>query len=351
MVRNYSFMKYDVITIGAAVRDIFLFLEAEDSLVINNPRRELTRKRLLGLEYGAKINSAKSMLTAGGGALNSAVTFSRLGLKVGAVGGVGADDDAKFILKSMKKEKVSDDFMARIAGAHTGFSVLLVPGGHHDHVAIVERGASEELEFNPRQAAITSANWYYTTALSGPNWRQTLDKIIFAVKSKKINWAWNPGSAQLEQGVGGLGRYLKHCQVLLVNRDEALGLVSERGSDANIDNPKKLLEFLISWGPKIVVITDGVNGAYYADSDQTLMIKTDRDVERVECTGAGDSFGSGFVSGLIATNMQNPMYALDLGITNSESVIQHVGAQKGILRQSELKKKLGNKKHRISRIK
>jgi len=74
-------MKYDVITIGSAVRDMYLFLKEKDAIVIDNPKKEITRKQLLALEYGAKLDVEDSFQAVGGGGINSAVTFSRLGLK------------------------------------------------------------------------------------------------------------------------------------------------------------------------------------------------------------------------------------------------------------------------------
>jgi len=67
-----------------------------------------------------------------------------------------------------------------------------------------------------------------------------------------------------------------------------------------------------------------------------------------ERTGAGDSFGSGFISGLISNKDIGD--SLNLGISNSESVIQYIGAQEGILHKSDLKKAVNNKKHKIKII-
>lgn len=54
-----------------------------------------------------------------------------------------------------------------------------------------------------------------------------------------------------------------------------------------------------------------------------------------ETTGAGDAFGSGFVAGLIKRDIE---FGIKLGTLNACSVIQQIGAKKGLIRWKEIKK-------------
>jgi sugar/nucleoside kinase (ribokinase family) len=74
----------------------------------------------------------------------------------------------------------------------------------------------------------------------------------------------------------------------------------------------------------------------------------DKSIKALEATGAGDSFGSGFISGLLKKD--DVEYALDLGITNSESVIRKIGAQEGILYKKDLDNELKRVNHTLKRI-
>jgi sugar/nucleoside kinase (ribokinase family) len=56
--------------------------------------------------------------------------------------------------------------------------------------------------------------------------------------------------------------------------------------------------------------------------------------EGIERTGAGDAFGSGFVSGMILEN--DIEYAIQLGSANATSVIQEIGAKNGLLQKDDL---------------
>lgn len=333
---------------GAAVRDVFLWLAPADTEIIANPRRDPTRERLLCLEYGAKIGAEKSAVALGGGALNSAVTFSRLGFNTAAAVSLGCDDNADAIVADMKREKVGTALISYHSTRPTGFSVLLVAGKEREHAAIVERGANDLLDF-PAKAAASKTRWYYTTTLHGQGWQKVLDKIVASAVAKKVLWAWNPGGEQLSSGLGALGRFLKHCTVFAVNRDEALSLVGAEGGRKH--DIKHLLEAVLHWGVKIALITDGPEGAYCSDGKQIYHVAADQKLKVVESTGAGDGFGSGFVSGLIMTKNQNIPYALALGMANAESVLGQVGAQEGILHKRDIDKAVKRIKNRIKKLK
>ncbi|MAG28607.1 hypothetical protein CL632_00455 [bacterium] len=335
-------MKYDVITIGSAVKDIYLFLDPRDAPVIDNPKKDPAREKLITLEFGAKIDVKDSVTTIGGGAVNCGVTFSRLGFKSASVVSIGDDENADSVERAMKNEKIDTRFVQRNKDLPTGFSTLIVAGkAKHDRVVLVERGASNKNNFDPQKRGITKTKWYYASALSG-SWKKELQDIALAVRKHKIKWAWNPGSSQLHEGLSGLSSFMKACTVFMVNRDEALELTGAE------NKPKILLKALLAKGPESVIISDGINGIYYADESQMLYMSADKSIKAVEATGAGDSFGSGFVAGLL--DKDDIEYALDLGITNSESVIRKVGAQQGILRKKDADCAVSSSNHTLKKI-
>lgn len=340
--------KYDIITIGAAVHDSFFFLDRHDVVIVDNPRREQTRKKLMGLEYGAKISAHKTVHAFGGGALNSAITFARAGLKTAACIGIGDDESGAGIKKICRTEEIHAGFIATHKTLPTGVSALLVAGDAHEHVAITDRGASNVLCFIDDAKLYTQTAWLYTTALGGDAWQHDLDTIAHTVKMHGIRWAWNPGSAQLAQGLGGLGRYIKACDVLLVNRDEAIELVKSDSRERTIDESvEALLESLQNWGARIVVITDGSKGVYARYAGTVYYAHTIASSPVIETTGAGDACGSGFVSVLARSEDVDIEHALDTGITNAESVIAHIGAQRGILSVADFQNAYANRTHTV----
>lgn len=192
--------KFDIITIGAAVRDIFLFLNPSDVFLFDNPNNDPTCKKLLGLEYGAKIHAASSKLAFGGGALNTAITFSRHGLATATITSLGCDDTGEAIIHLLERENINQEFVSYHSRSQTGFSVLVVDKATGEHVALVERGANDLFNFSARAHKLSSAPWCYLTSLTGEHWQVSMDKIINTVKNNKIKLAWNPGNEQLERG-------------------------------------------------------------------------------------------------------------------------------------------------------
>ena len=108
-----------------------------------------------------------------------------------------------------------------------------------------------------------------------------------------------------------------------------------------------MLPKIATLGPKIVVLTDGVKGAHVFDTRDTnketkgeiWFMPTYPDPKPpYERTGAGDAFASTFTAALVL-GMSIPE-ALSWGPINSMSVVQYVGAQKGLLTRPQLEEYL-----------
>ena len=137
-------------------------------------------------------------------------------------------------------------------------------------------------------------------------------------------------------GAKRLAALYKRTEVLAVNREEAVLI-----TDGDYKDIHGLFDKLHSLGPKIVVISDGPEGAYASDGVKRLQMPIYPDPSPpFERTGAGDAFTSTFVAALIhGSDIEG---ALQWGPINSMSVVQHVGAQKGLLTQNQLNTLLKN---------
>jgi len=88
-------------------------------------------------------------------------------------------------------------------------------------------------------------------------------------------------------------------------------------------------------GPEITVLTDGPGGAYVYDGEKVLWGGMYPDPSKpVDRTGAGDSFASTFTSALVLGKSIEE--ALQWGPINSMSVVQHIGAQEGLLTKEKI---------------
>ncbi len=341
----------NITTIGGATRDI-TFL-TDKGKVIETPEN-LTSQSLLAFEYGAKIKSEEVFFNFGGGACNAAATFSKLGIKTAINCRVGGDDDGKSAVKNLEKLEIDTSLIQIDKDKKTGFSLVVVnknkEGG--DRVIFVYKGASDCLEI--KEENINKSEWIYLTSLAG-NWEEDLSEINRAVEKNKIKLAWNPGAAQISAGKNKLKKFLKNAEILIVNKDEAIELVRSdenvKLNNSEINNIEVLIKIIQKWGPKIVVITDGGNGAYAGAIQRcptplkgvghlSILFSPASSNIRVDATGAGDAFGSALVGGYILNNGDLEK-ALKFGIINSGNVVSEYGAQNGILSKREIEGKLG----------
>ena len=92
---------YDVITVGSNTLDVFA---KTDSELIEIKTKNFTEE-LLAYPLGSKILIKELDFMIGGGGTNTAVAFSRLGLKTGYLGKIGKDENGLKIFNNMKLGK------------------------------------------------------------------------------------------------------------------------------------------------------------------------------------------------------------------------------------------------------
>lgn len=333
--------KFDIITIGGAVADITFY--TNQGRVFRTPQ-DLTAQKMLGFEYGAKVNIAEARCTVGGGAANVAASLAKLGFKVGALLRVGNDFNGAKIKEELKKRGVAVDLIQTDNFLQTGFSFILVTDKKsHEHIAFLHRGANVSLDTGTAALKNSAAKYFYLTSLSGSSWAGATKNIFNYARKQQIKIIWNPGNLQLQAGKHGLEKFLKQTEILILNKDEAIelalsGVKIGRRDPKFLNRPVYLLNILNEWGPKIVVITEGQKGAY-AFKDGKIYNTKSINKKEVDTTGVGDAFGAAFLGGLLYSKTMDIKTGFVWGILNSANVLTEVGAQNGILSRQELLEK------------
>lgn len=305
---------YDVITIGAATRDVFVVSKA----FMLVPLPELGGNFAECVSLGSKIDIDELVLTTGGGATNAAATFARLGFRVGTVSRIGNDAIGASILDELKKEKIDVGFIKKIKGGKSAYSTLLT-AGNGERTALVFRGVSSEFKESDIPAKM-HASWLYISSLAG-----SMPALMRAVRMAKVQHmavAFNPGNGEIKAGLRALDPVLRQVNVLFINLEEAQQLTGVASTDVR-DIAAKLLRPGMT-----VIITDSVRGADAFDGASHWHSGT-RQVRSVSRTGAGDAFGSGFIAARLRG--YDIPDALRIATLNAENVIGHVGAKTGIL--------------------
>jgi ribokinase len=312
---NVKNNKYDIITVGSATVDVFAHTDPTQSEVLN-----VHHHKDIAYPLGAKILIKELHLFVGGGGTNAGVAFSRMGLKTAFLGKIGKDDNGKTISDCLFMEKV--DFIGTY-GTISGYSVIL-DSVKEDRTIFTYKGCNDELHVSDVDFKIIDSKWLYLSSMMKDSF-STQCRIAHYAARKGVKIAYNPSLYMVKTGPGHIKKILTRTEILIFNKDEAKVLLNE-----DTDNMFTLLVGVAKLGPKMVIITDGKNGAYcYNSYDETVYSALPGRVTVVETTGAGDAFASGFVAGIILG--KSIEIALKAGMLNAESVIAHLGSKNVLL--------------------
>ncbi|MDD4358856.1 MAG: carbohydrate kinase family protein [Candidatus Pacebacteria bacterium] len=304
--------RFDIITFGSATWDIYIEPEKMDIISSN----EFCSGKAIAFNLGSKINLKNTSFNIGGGGVNSAFTFRRQGLKVAYMGCVGDDGLGNQIIDKLRKNRIETKYIQKTAKASTNCSVIFNNG--IDRTIMTYRGASEEL----KDVKLKRAKWYYLAPLSGKISKLTQEIVDYACQNN-IKVAFNPGNSQLNLPIKKLKNIIDKVDVLILNQEEASILTKKE-----YKNEKEIIEDLKKMHEGITVMTKGERGVVVVQNEKVYNVKT-KVIKAVDKTGAGDAFGSGFISGLIKFN--DVEKAINLGLKNSISCIKKQGSINGLL--------------------
>jgi len=322
-------MKYDFIAIGDTVTDEFI--ELDDVRIDSERDPEDKGYQEICFRFGDKVKY-KNLTTvhAVGNAANAAVAATRLGLSTALVTDIGDDELGDKVLETLTFHDVSTKFV-RI---------------HEDmlsnHHFVLQFGPERTIliKHQPYPYAlpdIDEPSWVYLSSLSDTSvpYHHEIAKYLEAHPDIKL--AFQPGTLQIQLGAKELADLYARTYILFCNREEA-GRILET---TDVTDEQKLMKELSALGPNIVVLTDGPNGAFAYDSTNGEMLSVTMYPDPkspVDRTGAGDAFSSTVVAALA---LGKPLSeALLWGPVNSMSVVQYIGAQKGLLNREQLEKHL-----------
>jgi len=312
----------DVLSVGDIVTDAFIKLIDDQATTYENEQG-----KWLAMPFATKLPfDHVEILEAVGNASNAAVSFSRLGLKSSFVTNVGGDSQGRDMISALHKQGVDTRFVRINPGKQSNYHYVLWYGD--ERTILIKH---EEYDYHwPKFKPAEIPKWVYFSSISENALPYHDDIAEWLEENPEVKLAFQPGTFQLKAGVERLKRLYARTEVLVLNREEAV-LVT--GGDYH--NLHSLFDTLHSYGPKIICITDGPDGAYGSDGTHRYRMPPYPDPSAPkERTGAGDAFASTFVAALIKGN--NLEGALQWAPINSMNVVQNVGAQTGLLSESEL---------------
>ncbi len=313
----------DVITIGSAIRDVFISMEGEEIL---NTKKFATGKGL-ALPLGSKIRIDHLDVTLGGDALNTAITFARRGFKTATIVRVGDDASGREILQTLRLEGISTKYVMRDKKNQTAYSVILL-ADDGSRTILTYGGATRQ--FGPADISWNTLKpkWFFMTHMAEKS-ATVFPRVLRHAKKVKTMVAVNPGRTQLKMAPVKLKPLLNMIDVFIVNREEGAMLTR-----MPYRKQGQIFNRLDAWVKGLVVMTDGPKGVIVSDGEYRWSAGVLKEKKLVDRTGAGDSFGSGFVSGLIESK-GDVAHAIQVGSANATSVIEHIGGNAGALKKRD----------------
>ncbi|HEY6019024.1 MAG TPA: carbohydrate kinase family protein [Candidatus Paceibacterota bacterium] len=318
----------DFLAVGDVVVDAFIRLhDARVHCNINDEDCEIC------MRWGDKIPyESATVVPAVGNSANAAVAAARLGVKSGLRAYVGADQYGQECLASLLRDGVDATFVEKVSGKSTNYHYVL---WYEDNRTILVKHETFDYTVPPLPEG---PKWLYLSSLGDNSlpYHYALAEALKRWSNTKL--AFQPGTFQLTMGAEKLSDIYKRSDIFFCNKEEAERVLNlPAGQDM-----KALLTSVQKLGPKVVVITDDKRGSYAID-EQGQMIHCPRYPDPrppFEITGAGDALASGTT---VALSLGKPLAeALMWGSVNASSVLQEIGAQKGLLSRDQLLHNLQN---------
>lgn len=310
----------DFLAIGDIVTDAFI--ELQDAWIeTDNPEKS----KELCMHFGDKLPYKKvDVVAAVGNSPNAAVSAHRLGLNTALVTDLGGDFFGDEQIQTLKANGIDTTYVTQHKELPSNYHYVLRFGPER---TILVKHTEFPYKFPDIQPA---PKFIYLSSLGENSLPYHGEIARYLKEHPETKLAFQPGTFQMKLGKDVLKDLYELSYLFFCNKEEAQKILGTKESDI-----KALLKMMREIGPKIVIITDGPNGSYVFDGQEYWFIPMYPDPSPpVDRTGAGDSFSSTFTSA-IALGKKIPE-ALSWGPVNSMSVVQHVGAQKGLLHKDKL---------------
>lgn len=321
--------QYDFVAIGDIVVDAFIELNTEHADVSID---QDTGRKTLEMQFGSKLPyNDVTVVDAVGNSPNAAVSAHRLGLKTALITNVGNDRYGDDCLAALRNEGVHTDYVKVHEGKKTNYHYVLRYGPERTILINHEKYpyTLPDFEVPPRYIYFSSIGEH------GIDYHFEIAKYVKAHPETKL--VFQPGTFQIHLGPEKLKEVYEATEIFFCNKEEAQEILNSTEQDV-----PTLIRAFKELGPNMPVITDGPGGAYVVDEDDQAwhMPMHPDPAPPVDRTGAGDSFSSTFTAA-IALGF-TPAEALTWGPINSMSVVQHVGAQAGLITREKLEEYLKN---------
>jgi sugar/nucleoside kinase (ribokinase family) len=232
-------------------------------------------------------------LTVAGTAGGTVVPCARLGLKARAVGAVGTDEKADWVLNAMEREGIDISLMERMPGAPTSATILPIrPDGSRP--VLHARGASARWRISPE--AQNAACQSKVLHLGGVGSLLAMDGAPSVALLRDAKAAGCVTTLDLIQA---RSETLALVEPLLPYVDFFMPSIDETHAMVGTDDPVACARIFIDKGAGACAVSLGENGSFVMTREGRQFTLPAFEVEVRDTSGCGDSYTGGFIAGLV----------------------------------------------------
>lgn len=267
-------MRYDVSVVGLYILD-----------VLGRPVERIPEKG--NVEFIDQIR-----LTVAGTAGGTVVDCAKLGMKTLAVGAVGNDEKADFVIATLNGFGVDTSQMQRLdTGVPTSATILNVrPNG--ERPALHVRGASDHFDVDAKDyPQVFDAKFVHVGGTG------LLRRMDGAPTERFLKAAKEAGRTTTFDLIAATAETIGIVKPLLPYIDYFMPSIEEARDMSGLNAVEDIASFYLDNGATTCVFTMGAEGSYVATRDTQFRVPA-LDIDVVDTTGCGDAYDAGFLAAL-----------------------------------------------------
>lgn len=231
----------------------------------------------------------------GGCASNAAIDLAKLGINVAMLAKTGDDGFGRFIMETLKSEKVDTIGIVIDKSVQTSASVVAIsPDGERSILHCL--GSNSKFSYKDVDIHIVKnskvlfiAGTFLMPEFDGAG----AEKILKLAGDNGVICCMDTAWDSTNQWMDKIEASLKYLDWFMPSYEEAVRLGGK-------DKPEDIAEVFISKGVKNVVVKLGKDGCYVKPQGEPgFYAPAYNDIKVLDTSGAGDSFCAGFITGLV----------------------------------------------------
>jgi sugar/nucleoside kinase (ribokinase family) len=274
--------------------------------------------------HGSTVFIERVSMSAGGDAVNQAITLSKLGHDVGLMSLVGDDPQGTFLLQECAKDGVDTRGVSISRTFPTSTTIVLVDedgerscvsqrGGTADEYGL----ADVDLGLITTEVKVLSVGSLFCSERLDT---EALPEVLEAAKKVGATTVADFVPNRLDVTAADLAELLGMLDYVAPSMAEAAHLTGKT-------EPYEAVDVLLDLGARNVVLKLGAQGALARSRSVSLSVPAYA-TSVVDTTGAGDNFMAGFISGIL---QRRPLRScLELGSATAALSVQALGATGGV---------------------